>query len=98
MFSYAEEQIELLTDTGCKIPGYLPGRESPVVDGDQTQLALPLLIAGYLVAKHEGEVLSIEHPTTTLEELFLSIVRESEARPGRRAAAAGEADAAPAAN
>jgi ABC-2 type transport system ATP-binding protein len=28
--------------------------------------------------------LSVEHPTTTLEELFLSIVRDSEARPGRR--------------
>ena len=27
----------------------------------------------------------MDHPTTTLEELFLSIVRESEAHPGRRA-------------
>jgi hypothetical protein len=27
----------------------------------------------------------MENPTTTLEELFLSIVRDSEARPGRRA-------------
>jgi hypothetical protein len=27
---------------------------------------------------------SVEHPTTTLEDLFLSIVRDSEARPGRR--------------
>jgi hypothetical protein len=26
----------------------------------------------------------MENPTTTLEELFLSIVRDSEARPGRR--------------
>ncbi len=27
----------------------------------------------------------MENPTTTLEELFLDIVRESEAHPGRRA-------------
>jgi hypothetical protein len=27
----------------------------------------------------------MENPTTTLEELFLSIVQDSEARPGRRA-------------
>jgi hypothetical protein len=27
----------------------------------------------------------MENPTTTLEELFLAIVRDSEARPGRRA-------------
>jgi ABC-2 type transport system ATP-binding protein len=29
-------------------------------------------------------LLTVEHPTTTLEELFLTIVRDSEARPGRR--------------
>ena len=28
---------------------------------------------------------SMDNPTTTLEELFLAIVRDSEARPGRRA-------------
>jgi len=38
-----------------------------------------------VVAKHGGELLSMENPTTTLEELFLSIVTDSEARPGRRA-------------
>jgi ABC-2 type transport system ATP-binding protein len=37
-----------------------------------------------VIARHQGEVVSIDHPTTTLEELFLTIVRESEARPGRR--------------
>ena len=31
-----------------------------------------------------GQVLSIGNPTTTLEELFLHIIRESEAHPGRR--------------
>lgn len=37
-----------------------------------------------VIARHGGELLGIENPTTTLEELFLSIVRESEAHPGRR--------------
>jgi len=37
-----------------------------------------------LVERHQGRVLSIDHPTTTLEELFLSIVGEAEAHPGRR--------------
>jgi len=38
-----------------------------------------------VINRHGGELLSMENPTTTLEELFLNIVRESEARPGRRA-------------
>ena len=38
-----------------------------------------------VIERFQGELVSIEHPTTTLEELFLSIVRDSEARPGRRA-------------
>jgi len=37
-----------------------------------------------VVAKHGGQVESVDHPTTTLEELFLRIVRESQAHPGRR--------------
>jgi ABC-2 type transport system ATP-binding protein len=38
-----------------------------------------------VIQRHGGEVLGVENPTTTLEELFLNIVRDSEARPGRRA-------------
>ena len=38
-----------------------------------------------VVRRHHGEVLAMDNPTTTLEELFLTIVRDSEARPGRRA-------------
>jgi ABC-2 type transport system ATP-binding protein len=38
-----------------------------------------------VIERNQGELVSMEHPTTTLEELFLSIVRDSEARPGRRA-------------
>ncbi len=39
-----------------------------------------------VIKRHGGEVVSIENPRTTLEELFLNIVRESQARPGRRSA------------
>jgi ABC-2 type transport system ATP-binding protein len=34
--------------------------------------------------KHGGTLEAVGHPTTTLEELFLKIVEESKARPGRR--------------
>jgi ABC-2 type transport system ATP-binding protein len=36
-----------------------------------------------VIARHGGQVEKIGHPTTSLEELFLAIVRDSEARPGR---------------
>ena len=36
------------------------------------------------VEKHGGKLESFGHPTTTLEDLFLRIVDESKARPGRR--------------
>ncbi len=38
-----------------------------------------------VIERHHGSVLTMDNPTTTLEDLFLSIVRDSEARPGRRA-------------
>ncbi|MFN3149134.1 ABC transporter ATP-binding protein [Bremerella sp.] len=38
-----------------------------------------------ILERENAENISVENPTTTLEELFLNIVRESEARPGRRA-------------
>jgi ABC-2 type transport system ATP-binding protein len=37
-----------------------------------------------LVERHQGTLLRMGNPTTTLEDLFLEIVRDSEARPGRR--------------
>jgi ABC-2 type transport system ATP-binding protein len=37
-----------------------------------------------VIDRHNGKFMGMETPTTTLEELFLSIVRDSEARPGRR--------------
>jgi ABC-2 type transport system ATP-binding protein len=38
-----------------------------------------------VVERHGGRVVSVDNPTTTLEELFLEIVQDAEARPGRRA-------------
>ncbi|QDV73114.1 ABC transporter ATP-binding protein [Botrimarina mediterranea] len=37
-----------------------------------------------VIQRHSGELLEMDNPTTTLEDLFLSIVRDSEVRPGRR--------------
>lgn len=37
-----------------------------------------------VIAKHQGELVTMNNPTTRLEDLFLRIVRDSEARPGRR--------------
>jgi ABC-2 type transport system ATP-binding protein len=38
-----------------------------------------------VIERHGGTLITMENPTSTLEELFLNIVRDSEARPGRRA-------------
>jgi len=43
-----------------------------------------------IVKKHGGSVDNIDHPTTTLEDLFLRIVEDSKARPGRRYMPPGE--------
>jgi ABC-2 type transport system ATP-binding protein len=37
-----------------------------------------------VLAKHGGKIETIGHPTTTLEDLFLRIVAQSKAHPGRR--------------
>ena len=37
-----------------------------------------------VLQKHGGEIESLDHPITTLEDLFLRIVQESQAHPGRR--------------
>jgi ABC-2 type transport system ATP-binding protein len=47
-----------------------------------------------VIKRHGGTVDSIDNPTTTMEDLFLNIVRESERRPGaRRVSAMGSSDA-----
>jgi ABC-2 type transport system ATP-binding protein len=38
-----------------------------------------------LIQRDGGTILSVDNPRTSLEDLFLNIVRESEAHPGRRA-------------
>lgn len=43
-----------------------------------------------VIRRHGGQLLSMENPTTTLEELFLKIVLDSEARPGRRVTATAD--------
>jgi ABC-2 type transport system ATP-binding protein len=43
-----------------------------------------------VIRRHGGTVESIDNPTTTMEDLFLDIVRESERRPGARRVSAGE--------
>ncbi|MFB3107212.1 MAG: hypothetical protein ACE1ZA_20135, partial [Pseudomonadales bacterium] len=43
-----------------------------------------------IVESDGAQLLGIENPTTTLEELFLEIVRESQAHPGKRASGAAE--------
>jgi ABC-2 type transport system ATP-binding protein len=48
-----------------------------------------------VLARHNSELVAVDHPTTTLEELFLRIVRESDLHPGRRRV--GVADERPAA-
>ncbi len=37
-----------------------------------------------VINRHHGELVSIGNPTTSLEDLFLDIIHESEAHPGRR--------------
>src|SRR5947209_8497802 len=49
-----------------------------------------------VIARHGAELLAVDHPTTTLEELFLRIVRESDLHPGRRRVAESARAAKPA--
>ena len=49
-----------------------------------------------VIARHGGNLVAVDHPTTTLEELFLRIVRESDLHPGRRRVAADRGQPEPA--
>ena len=59
--------------------------------GDETQIRCSHLSEGAIdeikqvIAKHEGELKDVSNPQSTLEQLFLEIVRQSEERPGMRA-------------
>ena len=48
-----------------------------------------------VLARHGGSDIEVGHPTTTLEDLFLEVVRDTEARPGRRARASGSPQGSP---
>src|SRR5438270_1696858 len=48
-----------------------------------------------VIERHGAELLAVDHPTTTLEELFLRIVRESDLHPGRRRVGDRHAEAGP---
>ena len=58
--------------------------------GDQTEIRASglnqeaLEQIKHLIQSHNGELISMDNPTSTLEELFLKIIRQSEAHPGRR--------------
>ena len=58
---------------------------------DETQIRCSHLSEGaideikQIIAKHEGELKDVSNPQSTLEQLFLEIVRQSEERPGMRA-------------
>ena len=45
-----------------------------------------------VLARHDAELLNIDHPTANLEDLFLRTVHESQERPGRRIVADGAED------
>jgi len=46
-----------------------------------------------VIKRHGGQLKSMDNPTATMEDLFLNIVRESEARPGARRLTGSEASA-----
>ncbi len=49
-----------------------------------------------VIQRHGAQLLAVDHPTTTLEELFLRIVRESDLHPGRRRVGDKPVDGSPA--
>jgi ABC-2 type transport system ATP-binding protein len=48
-----------------------------------------------VLARHGGSDIEIGNPTSTLEDLFLEVVRDAEARPGRRARTTGDRPSGP---
>ncbi|MGQ0634050.1 MAG: ABC transporter ATP-binding protein [Planctomycetaceae bacterium] len=49
-----------------------------------------------VLARHNAQVLEVDHPTSNLEELFIRTVRESAARPGQRYIPPGGSGSSPA--
>lgn len=80
-------------DSLLKITDELQVRARGVSDAAKQEIAA-------VIQRHGGSVVSMENPTTTLEELFLRIVLDSEVRPGRRLSGTASvgAEAAPPSN
>jgi len=64
-------------DSLLKVRDVTEVRASGLSEACQTELR-------EVIERHGGQVQTIGNPTTTLEELFLHIIRESESHPGRR--------------
>ena len=92
-----ERVIESSSDTGDVVASFsrgggVPGGVAQLLSGADVAPIRARGLSGDwqheirdVIARHQGELREMGNPTTTLEELFLSIVRDSEARPGRRA-------------
>ncbi len=64
--------------------------EDLLQEQDETQILTSKLDDGVIeeikavLAKHNANIVKVDHPTTSLEDLFLKTVQESRERPGRR--------------
>jgi len=70
-----DDLLKVTDETQIRANGISPEAEAEIRD---------------VIAKHGGKTLSVENPKSTLEDLFLGIVRESQNRPGIRSAGATE--------
>lgn len=81
------DRIAILYEGELKVMGRV---EDLLTDQGETQLLTSRLDDGVLqevrevLARHNAELVSVDHPTTNLEDLFLRTVHESRERPGRR--------------
>src|SRR6266550_794666 len=61
-------------DSLLKVRDVTQIRASGLSDGAKAEIRA-------VIERHQGSLMAMDNPTTTLEELFLNIVRDSEARP-----------------
>ena len=84
-----DQQVELLQDLMFRtVPGDLADAEDALRADMKAAHAKANKAAkaeiAEVIKRHGGTLKSIDNPTATMEDLFLNIVRESEARPGAR--------------
>ena len=81
------DRIAILYGGELKVLGTV---EELLQEQDETQLLTSRLSEAaveevkQVLAKHNADIVKVDHPKATLEDLFLRTVSESEARPGRR--------------